>query len=274
MPLLSPPIPDTHLTLLLDLSSPFNFSLPPTTPASTLANRTSAILKGLGLSKVASNKIGTPIQRGISGGQKRRVTIGNSLITLPKVLFLDEPTSGLDSQTSYEVMNSISGLAKEFQIIVVATIHSPNWETFSLFDQTLLLAQGSTIYRGPTLEIAPYFSKIGYNCPQHTNPADFVMSLVSSDFNTEEPSASDPFINNKGNAQEMSTFTSPANAKKIDVQEFTTIFKASEKEQRQSDDSLDSGSHGNPPGSGKSLNGVQVFRTFWFKTGILTYRNW
>lgn len=73
-------------------------------------------MKGLGLSRVASQMIGTPIQRGISGGQKRRVTVGNSLITLPKVLFLDEPTSGLDSQTAFEVISSVKKLAKEYQM--------------------------------------------------------------------------------------------------------------------------------------------------------------
>ena len=54
----------------------------------------------------AYNRIGTAVQRGISGGQKRRVTLGASLVTLPRILFLDEPTSGLDSRTSYEVMSA------------------------------------------------------------------------------------------------------------------------------------------------------------------------
>ena len=63
-------------------------------------------MRDLGLSDVSQNRIGTPIQRGVSGGQKRRVTIGSSLVTLPRILFLDEPTSGLDSRTSAEVMSA------------------------------------------------------------------------------------------------------------------------------------------------------------------------
>ena len=63
-------------------------------------------LQDLGLSEVSRNRIGNAVQRGVSGGQKRRVTLGASLVTLPRILFLDEPTSGLDSRTSYEVMSA------------------------------------------------------------------------------------------------------------------------------------------------------------------------
>lgn len=239
-------------------------------------------MKGLGLSKEANQRIGTPIQKGISGGQKRRVTVGTSLITLPKVLFLDEPTSGLDSQTSFEVMNSIKGLAKEFQIIVIASVHSPNWETceyltdfgfvdafsltpsisnslsVSLFDQTLLMAQGHQIFRGPTLDVAPYFSKLGYVCPEHTNPADFAMSLVSTEFKDEETV---PMIS----AME----TTPNKVMSID--EFAQQFKSHQKESQSENNVQNLAESGR---GGKSVSQVQDFKSFWFKTWILTYRNW
>ena len=140
------------------------------------------IVSGLGLSHVASNRIGTPIQRGISGGQKRRVTIGCSLVTLPRVLFLDEPTSGLDISTAYEVMKAIKNLAKQHNIAVLATIHSPNWEIFDLFDRTILLARGQTMYNGSVDGVASYFESLGHPCPNFTNPADHMMGLVSTDF--------------------------------------------------------------------------------------------
>ena len=69
-------------------------------------------IRDLGLTDVVDNRIGTPIQRGVSGGQKRRVTIGASLVTLPRILFLDEPTSGLDSRTSAEVMSASESLLR------------------------------------------------------------------------------------------------------------------------------------------------------------------
>ena len=145
-----------------------------------------SIVAGLGLGRVASNRIGTPIQRGISGGQKRRVTIGTSLASRPSILFLDEPTSGLDSATSYEVMSTIKQMALQHGIIVVATIHSPSWDTICLFDNALLLAQGQVAYSGPVQSITSWFESIGYPVKLHSNPADHMMNLVSSDFDDEK----------------------------------------------------------------------------------------
>lgn len=70
-------------------------SLPPSTPSEVIEGRVRATIRGLGLTDVMRNRIGTPIQRGISGGQMRRVTIGCALVTFPKILLLDEPTSGM-----------------------------------------------------------------------------------------------------------------------------------------------------------------------------------
>ena len=157
-------------------------SLPPSTTNEEIDQRTDLIISDLGLSGVANQKIGTAIQRGISGGQKRRVSIGCSLVTLPKILFLDEPTSGLDTFTAHEVIAAIRNLAKRHNIAVLATIHSPNWEIFSSFDNTLLLSKGRTIYQGPTTGVAPWFGGLGHRCPEHTNPADFMIELVNDDF--------------------------------------------------------------------------------------------
>lgn len=80
------------------------YSLDPSTPARVIHERVANTIAELGLTEVANNRIGNAVQRGISGGQKRRVTIGSALVTLPRILILDEPTSGLDSRTSREVM--------------------------------------------------------------------------------------------------------------------------------------------------------------------------
>lgn len=104
----------------------------------------------LGLRDVADNRIGTPIQRGISGGQKRRVSIGQAIVTRRKILFLDEPTSGLDSATSREVLTSIARSCREQKTIVVATIHQPAWETLTLFNRLLVLSHGSVVFNDIT----------------------------------------------------------------------------------------------------------------------------
>ena len=103
-------------SLLTDfISSHISHNVHPLTPCSLcslgltltksqIAERVQRTLAELGLTDVARNRIGNAVQRGVSGGQKRRVTIGSALVTRPRILFLDEPTSGLDSRTSYEVM--------------------------------------------------------------------------------------------------------------------------------------------------------------------------
>ena len=79
-------------------------SLDPSTPKRVIQERVASTIADLGLTEVTNNRIGNAIQRGISGGQKRRVTIGSALVTMPRILLLDEPTSGLDSRTSREVL--------------------------------------------------------------------------------------------------------------------------------------------------------------------------
>lgn len=75
--------------------------------------RINGLIDSFGLRKQEDTIIGTPIRQGISGGQKRRVSVASQLITAPKILFLDEPTSGLDSAASFEVVSFIRTLAKQ-----------------------------------------------------------------------------------------------------------------------------------------------------------------
>jgi ABC-type multidrug transport system ATPase subunit/ABC-type multidrug transport system permease subunit len=157
-------------------------SMPVESSKKEINERVDEVLNGLGLQSVKNNRIGTPIQRGISGGQKRRVTIGSALVAMPQVLFLDEPTSGLDIHTAYEVMKSIASFAQKRQIAICATIHSPNWDIFSLFEDVLLLAEGKTIYNGKVNDVVPYLDGLGAPCPRLTNPADHMLRIVGHSF--------------------------------------------------------------------------------------------
>ena len=145
-------------------------------------NRINILLTSFGLQNQANNIIGTPIRKGLSGGQKRRVGIASALITCPKILFLDEPTSGLDSAASYEVISYLKKVAKRNSIIVIASIHQPSSSTFALFDTLLLLSAGKTCYYGPIHQIGPYFDAIGFPIPLHFNPAEFLLDLINVDF--------------------------------------------------------------------------------------------
>lgn len=151
-------------------------------PSAERRRRIETLLSSFGLRNQATTIIGTPIRKGLSGGQKRRVGIASSLITCPKILFLDEPTSGLDSAASHEVMLYLKKVAKANSIIVIASIHQPSTSTFALFDKLLLLSEGKTCYFGVIDQIEAYFESIGYQMPVHFNPAEFLLDLVNVDF--------------------------------------------------------------------------------------------
>ncbi|KAF2437084.1 ATP-binding cassette transporter-like protein [Tothia fuscella] len=157
-------------------------SLPGSVGKAERDQRIDALLTSLGLQKQANTIIGTPIRKGISGGQKRRASVASQLITSPRILFLDEPTSGLDSQASYEVMNLVKTIAVKFNLIIIASIHQPSTTTFNLFDKLLLLSGGKTAYNGAVSGIQLHFASMGYRMPQYINPAEYIMELVNDDF--------------------------------------------------------------------------------------------
>jgi ATP-binding cassette, subfamily G (WHITE), member 2 len=101
--------------------------------------RVDELLLSFGLTNQANTLIGTLIRKGISTGQKRRLSVAAQLISAPKILFLDEPTSGLDSAASFKVMSYVRNVVKKNKLIVVASIHQPATKTFELFDKLLLL---------------------------------------------------------------------------------------------------------------------------------------
>ncbi|KAF5633056.1 ATP-binding protein cassette [Fusarium sp. NRRL 52700] len=152
--------------------------------------RINNLLESFGLVEQANTLIGTPIRKGISGGQKRRVGVASQLITSPKLLFLDEPTSGLDSAASLEVVKYLRDVAKRNNLIVICSIHQPSTSTFNLFDKLLLLSGGKTHYFGPVNSVAVYYSEVGSPLPQYVNPAEHLLELVNIDFAQDRGEAS------------------------------------------------------------------------------------
>ncbi|EKG12826.1 ABC transporter-like protein [Macrophomina phaseolina MS6] len=170
------------LTVEETLSFSAKLALPSSVSKAERIARIEALMKAFGLRSQAKTLIGTPIRKGISGGQKRRVSVASQLITSPKILFLDEPTSGLDSAASYEVISFVRNIAKENNLLIIASIHQPSTATFDLFDKLLLLSQGKTVYNGPVTEANHYFTSLGHPIPMYTNPAEFIIDLVNTDF--------------------------------------------------------------------------------------------
>lgn len=137
------------------------------------------IINKLGLKSCANTLIGSEFIKGISGGEKRRVSIAIQLLNNPKILLLDEPTSGLDSFTASSILEILQKLASEGKTIIL-TIHQPRSDLFQKFGQVLFLAKGGKVgYNGEQINMMEYFAKLGYPCPMLTNSADHVLDLIS-----------------------------------------------------------------------------------------------
>ena len=151
--------------------------MPRGTTAEQREQRIQAVLDELALTRVADQYVGTQFRRGVSGGEKKRVSIGCELLTDPALLFLDEPTSGLDAFNSLSVLKTLRRLAERGRT-VICTIHQPRSSIYELFDQLMVLSLGRTVYFGPAAQVTPYFDHLGYHCPQYSNPADFLIDTV------------------------------------------------------------------------------------------------
>ena len=141
---------------------------------------TQDVVEWFNLQKCENTRVGGVFQRGLSGGEKKRTSIGLEVITNPSVIFMDEPTTGLDSKSALDVAKLIKALAENGRTII-STIHQPSTDILARFDRIICLCEGRTIYDGKPLEIPQYFADLGYPPPAHTNPADHVLTIVNDD---------------------------------------------------------------------------------------------
>ncbi|XP_042491249.1 ABC transporter G family member 1-like isoform X2 [Macadamia integrifolia] len=156
--------------------------LPDMMSRSEKKERAEMTLREMGLQDTINTRIGGWGTKGISNGQKRRVSICIEILTHPKLLFLDEPTSGLDSAASYHVMNRIVNLAQKNGKTVIASIHQPSSEVFELFHNLCLLSCGKTIYFGAASAANEFFASNGLPCPTRRNESDHYLRMINKDF--------------------------------------------------------------------------------------------
>ena len=147
------------------------------------------VMNKLGLVDCRDTLIGNAQMRGVSGGERKRTSIGVDLIVGPRILFLDEPTSGLDSYTAFHIMETVQKLAQEGCSILCA-IHQPREKIFNLFDKCILLSKGETSYYGPRAEVGQFFGDMGLPCPADDNLADFLLDMTTVDVRTTSLRAS------------------------------------------------------------------------------------
>ncbi|CAM9624413.1 unnamed protein product, partial [Chrysoparadoxa australica] len=140
-------------------------------------SRVLEVIDELALTKVADSLVGNEFQRGISGGEKRRVSVAAELLTCPALLFLDEPSTGLDSSNALRLMQLIKNIADR-GTTVLASIHQPRQDIFDMFGRVVLLNHGSLAYFGPPSSCTTYFASVGMPLdPAIPNPADAMLDL-------------------------------------------------------------------------------------------------
>ncbi|KAK4183830.1 hypothetical protein QBC35DRAFT_442609 [Podospora australis] len=152
--------------------------LPQTWSEDDIRNHVAAVIDCLELSHVRDSLVGSVGAPVISGGQRKRVSIGMELAAAPMSIFLDEPTSGLDATAASSIMRTLKAIAR-LGISVITIIHQPRMEIFEMLDNLILLGNGQHIYEGPEADVQPFFEKIGYHFPPHANYGDVVTDIIT-----------------------------------------------------------------------------------------------
>ncbi|AQK96514.1 ABC transporter G family member 40 [Zea mays] len=140
---------------------------------------TDYILKILGLDICADTMVGDEMLRGISGGQRKRVTTGEMLVGPARALFMDEISTGLDSSTTFQIVNSLRQSIHILGGTAVISLLQPAPETYNLFDDIILLSDGQVVYQGPREEVVEFFESVGFRCPERKGVADFLQEVTS-----------------------------------------------------------------------------------------------
>ncbi|CAL5352643.1 unnamed protein product [Camellia sinensis] len=140
---------------------------------------TDYVLKILGLDICADIMVGDNMRRGISGGQKKRVTTGEMLVGPAKAFFMDEISTGLDSSTTFQIVKFMRQMVHTMDVTMVISLLQPAPETFNLFDDVILLSEGQIVYQGPRENVLEFFEYMGFKCPERKGIADFLQEVTS-----------------------------------------------------------------------------------------------
>ncbi|KAL8537692.1 hypothetical protein ACS0TY_012730 [Phlomoides rotata] len=136
-------------------------------------------LRILGLDVCRDTIVGDEMIRGISGGQKKRVTTGEMIVGPTKTLFMDEISTGLDSSTTFQIVKCLQQIVHLTEATIFMSLLQPAPETFDLFDDVILLSEGQIVYQGPREHVVEFFESCGFKCPERKGTADFLQEVSS-----------------------------------------------------------------------------------------------
>ncbi len=142
---------------------------------------TDVMLTALGLKHVKDTFVGDTTVRGVSGGQRRRVTVGEMLMSTRPFMCGDEISTGLDAASTFDMIQTILHFGRVRQFTRVISLLQPSPETVSLFDELILLADGKLIFSGPVGEVENYFGSLGYRAPEYLDTTDFLQMITTED---------------------------------------------------------------------------------------------
>ncbi|GAY38373.1 hypothetical protein CUMW_036200 [Citrus unshiu] len=140
---------------------------------------TDYVLNVLGLDLCSDTVVGSEMLRGVSGGQKKRVTTGEMIVGPRKTLFMDEISTGLDSSTTYQIVKCVRNFVHQMDATALMALLQPPPETFELFDDLVLLSDGYLVYQGPRAEVLEFFESLGFRLPPRKGVADFLQEVTS-----------------------------------------------------------------------------------------------
>lgn len=150
------------------------------TSAQEKKDRVEGLMQELGLSHVADSFVGDEENRGISGGERKRVSIGVDVIHDPPILLLDEPTSGLDSSSALQVVELLSSMARAKRRTMVLSIHQPSYRILQCISTFLILSHGSVVHNGSLESLELAITSQGFRIPTQINPLEFSMEIIST----------------------------------------------------------------------------------------------
>jgi ABC-type multidrug transport system ATPase subunit/ABC-type multidrug transport system permease subunit len=203
-------------------------------PANTTSEQRKAVverwLRILGMKEVENVKVGDEDVKGLSGGQRRRLSIGIDLLKEPKLIFLDEPISGLDSTSAFKVVKAIQELTVEDTRTVLMTIHQPSPRILHLLNTILVMASGRVVFQGREDEIHGYLRDVAKrSVPGHVGPVEFFLDVI--DELREEGQSVDPLADYHDTRmlsrppEEVVDVVAPPKPRKSHVKDYVTLCR-------------------------------------------------